>query len=187
MFTVEEDIPEVNEPELPIIPNYLSNPQFPYGKSDTKDLIQESHNSRNGTLDQEPYCEPPSSPAPSLSNKHEKSSFADTEGERQAAYVPVPGQNVLQLNPHGAVNGSCMEVNHSSHGEYAQTVRDSGLVCSSLSSSNGSSSSYVDKPTISRQQSVPQLLNTTQAGMSVPAFQPFFFTSTFPVNVQGKV
>ncbi|KAJ8283940.1 hypothetical protein COCON_G00027900 [Conger conger] len=187
LLGVEEDIPEVNEPELPIIPNYLSNPQFPYRKTNAKDLIQESQNSQNGTVDPEPHCEPASSPDPSLSDKHEKSSFADTEGERQAAYVPVPGQNVLPLNPHGAVNGSCLEVHHSSHGEYAQTVRDSGLVCASLSSASESSSSYVDKPTVGKQQSVPQLLNTTQAGMSVPAFQPFFFTSTFPVSVQELV
>lgn len=187
LLGVEEDIPEVKEPELPITPNYLSNPQFPYGKTDTKELILESHISGIGTVDQEPHCEPATAPTPSQPNKHEQSSFGDTEGQRQAAYIPVPGQNGLPLNPQAATNGSRLEVRHSSHGEYAQTVRDSGLVCSSLSSSNGSSSSYVDKPTVSRQQSVPPQLNTTQAGMSVPAFQPFFFTSTFPVNVQELV
>ncbi|KAJ8363813.1 hypothetical protein SKAU_G00126440 [Synaphobranchus kaupii] len=181
LLGVEEDIPEVKEPELPIIPNYLSNPQFPYGKTDTKDLIMESHVSGNCTVDQEPHCEPAASPTPSLPNNHEKSSFGDTQEQRQAACIPVPEQNGLPLNTQGAVNGTRSEVHHSSHGEYAQTVRDSGLVCSSVSSS------YADKPAVSRPQSVPQQLNAPQAGMSAPAFQPFFFTSTFPVNVQELV
>ncbi|KAI1896600.1 hypothetical protein AGOR_G00096440 [Albula goreensis] len=184
----EEDVPEVKEPELPIIPNYLSNPPFPYGKTDTEDLILESHNSTNGTVDQEPHCEPVSPPVSSLpNNKQEQSSFTDTEEQRQAVYIPVPEQNGLSLNPQGAVNGTLSAINHSNHTECTQTAHQSRPLCSSLPSTNGSFGAQVDKPTVSRQQSVPQQLNTTQAGMSMPAFQPFFFTSTFPVNVQELV
>ncbi|XP_036407467.1 ankyrin repeat domain-containing protein 40-like [Megalops cyprinoides] len=180
----EEVVPEVKEPELPIIPNYLSNPPFPYGKTDTEDLILESHISSNGVVDQEPVCGEATSPVHSLPNKQEPSSFPNTEEQRQAAHVPVPEQNGC---PQSALRRPVSEIHQPNHREHAQTVAQTGPACPSLPSSNGSASSQVDNSTVNRQQPVPPQLNCSQAGMSVPAFQPFFFASTFPVNVQELV
>lgn len=88
-----------------------------------------------------------------------------------------------------------MEPHLVSHGEYPHLVAHNGPVCSpplpSPSPSTTSSSSQAQvanaNPSMTRQQSLPQQLNCGQgAGGNMPAFQPFFFTSTFPVNVQGK-
>ncbi|KPP78085.1 ankyrin repeat domain-containing protein 40-like [Scleropages formosus] len=189
LLGVEEDVPEVKEPELPIIPNYLSNPQFPYGKTDTDDLILASHLFQNGTANQEPYCEPaassPSQPGPSpaalLACEQEHNLFASTEVPKEGARVPAVEQNGLMLDPQGAVNGTLSEVLLSRNGECAHGVSPKEPVCSVPASSQSA------HPSVSRQQSIPQQLNCPQPGVSVPAFQPFFFTSTFPVNVQELV
>ncbi|KAF3846495.1 hypothetical protein F7725_003573 [Dissostichus mawsoni] len=84
------------------------------------------------------------------------------------------------------------------HAEYPQAVAHNGTMCSpplaspspSLASSSGSQVQAPvpgSNPSMSRQQSISQQLNYSQAGGPMPAFQPFFFTSTFPVNVQELV
>ncbi|KAJ8246362.1 hypothetical protein GJAV_G00266890 [Gymnothorax javanicus] len=178
LFGVEEELPEVLEPELPVIPNYLSNPPFPYRQTDTKQLIMESHLSRNGSLDQRPHCEPPTSPAPPLPAKHDQSSLAETEGRGGAAHTPVARPN-SPSNPQGAVDGSCLQDHHCRHGENPHILRDSGLVCAPVTSVSGSSS-CVNELDANRQQSVLQQLSSAQA------FQPFFINA-FPISAQELV
>ncbi|KAG7243642.1 hypothetical protein INR49_011199 [Caranx melampygus] len=162
-----EEVPEVKEPELPIIPNYLSNPPFMYSKMDNK-----AEPSPGGEFI--PVTEQNgASPTPASSHNH--------------AVVNCTVPMDLSVEPH-LVN----------HADYPHTVAHNGTMCSPpLASPSptlaGSSGSQVQapvassNPTMSRQQSIPQQLSYSQAGGSMPAFQPFFFTSTFPVNVQELV
>ncbi|MBN3305375.1 ANR40 protein, partial [Amia calva] len=64
-------------------------------------------------------------------------------------------------------------------------IAQNGPLCSPLLSPNGNAGTSVATSS-SRQQSIPQQLNCNQMG-SMPAFQPFFFTSTFPMNMQELV
>ena len=147
----------------------------------------------------------------SLSHTHEsqqprqlQSLPTDPPGPREGAFVPVSEQNGVSssLAMHTA-NGALpmdlsVEPHLVNHGEYPYSVTHNGPVCSSAlpspspsTTSSGSQAQVANanastNPSITRQQSVPQQLNCGQtAGGPMPAFQPFFFTSTFPVNVQG--
>lgn len=189
LFAVEEDVPEVKEPELPIIPNYLSNPPFPYGKSDTDDLILAPHTFQNGTANRQPYCEPvtslPSppdlSPASLISYEREQSLFVDPENSKEGA-----GQNGLMPDPPGVMNGVLSGAHRSRNGEHSHAASPIEPAHPVPPAAGGSAGSQAANPTVTRQQSIPQQLSCGPPGVSVPAFQPFFFTSTFPVNVQGK-
>ncbi|KAL4648169.1 ankyrin repeat domain-containing protein 40 [Arapaima gigas] len=188
LLGVEDDVPEVKEPELPIIPNYLSNPQLTYGNPETEDLILTSHLFQNGTVNQESCCEPtalpPLQPDPSsaaLVSHQEHNLFTNTEVPKEGAHVPAAEQNGLMLDPQGAVNGTLSEVLLSRNGECTHGVPKKETMC------GASMCSQSAHPSVSRQQSVSQQFNSSLSGASVPAFQPFFFTSTFPVNVQELV
>ncbi|XP_071769104.2 ankyrin repeat domain-containing protein 40 [Centroberyx gerrardi] len=209
-----EDVPEVKEPELPIIPNYLSNPPFMYSKMDNKsEVILAQHLTQNGSGD---HAEDTQSDSASLSPTHEpqqpQSLVPDpptTHSQGQVgAFIPVAEQNGVASGPasshhHSAVNCALpmdlsVEPHLVNHADYPHAVAHNGAVCSpplaSPSPSPASSSgSQVQapvastNPTVNRQQSIPQQLSYGQAGGPLPAFQPFFFTSTFPVNVQELV
>lgn len=218
--TVEvEEVPEVKEPELPIIPNYLSNPPFMYSKLDNKsELILAQHLTQNGSGE---HAEDTSSDPASLSPTHEPQTLENlvsdsptptpnpiTHSQTQAGeFIPVTEQNGVSPSPasshnHTVVNCTVpmdlsVEPHLVNHADYPHTVAHNGTMCSpplaspspSLASCGGSQVQAPvtsGNPTMSRQQSIPQQLGYGQTGGPVPAFQPFFFTSTFPVNVQGE-
>ncbi|XP_047213664.1 ankyrin repeat domain-containing protein 40-like [Girardinichthys multiradiatus] len=216
-----EEVPDVKEPELPIIPNYLSNPPFMYSKMDNKsEILQNQHLTQNGSRD---YTEDTQSDSASLSSTDElqKPQSLVSDGpapptnpivnHSQAPaveFIPVSEQN--GVSPSMASTHSHTVVNHTvpmdlsvephlvNHADYSQMVAHNGTVSSPPLTSprpglSGNSGSQVQAPvasttpTISRQQSVSQHLSYNQANGPMPAFQPLFFTSTFPVNVQELV
>ncbi|XP_068606434.1 ankyrin repeat domain-containing protein 40 [Brachionichthys hirsutus] len=213
-----EEVPEVKEPELPIIPNYLSNPPFMYSnKSDV--LMMTQHRAQNGSGE---HSEDTPSDSASLSPAHESQksqsllsdctpSPPNPPTQRQAhagEFLPVTEQNGMppgsasSLN-HTAVNrGVPMDVSVEphlvNHADYPHAAAHNGTLCSPPLPSNspgggGGGGGQVPasvagaNPTMSRQPSIPQQLSCSQNGGAVPAFQPFFFTSTFPVNVHELV
>ncbi|XP_076853415.1 ankyrin repeat domain-containing protein 40 [Brachyhypopomus gauderio] len=190
----EDDVPEIKEPDLPIIPNYLSNPPFLYGKMDTDDPSLARHISQNGTgnhsesVDSEPATLSPTQEQQQPPQQQPQSLYSDNQSQQGLSYMSVVEQNGIVPSP--VVNGPLSmemspEAHHGNHGEYSHnhSIAQNGSVCPSLSSSGpGTNQTSVSNPTVTRQQSFPQQLNCSQ-----PAFQPFFFTSTFPVNVQELV
>ncbi|KAK2893945.1 ankyrin repeat domain-containing protein 40 isoform X1 [Channa argus] len=215
-----EEVLEVKEPELPIIPNYLSNPPFMYSKLDKKsEIILEQHLTQNGSGE---HAEDTHSDSPSLSPIHEPQKSQNlisedttpppnhaTHSQAPAReFIPVPEQNgaspsLTSSHNHGIVNCAVpmdvsVEPHLVNHTDYSHVVAHNGTMCSpplaspspSLASSSGSQVQAPvanANPTMSRQQSIPQQLSYSQASGPMPAFQPFFFTSTFPVNVQELV
>ncbi|XP_074513062.1 ankyrin repeat domain-containing protein 40 [Sebastes fasciatus] len=215
-----EDVPELKEPELPIIPNYLSNPAFTYSKMDKSEIILAQHLAQNGSGE---HGEDTQSDSPSLSPTHEPqkslsllSDGGATPPPNPAAhslaqagdFIPVTEQNGVSSGPasshnHAVVNCTVpmdlsVEPHLVNHADYPHTMAHNGTMCSpplaspspSLASSSGSQVQAPvagNNPTMSRQQSIPQQLSYGQAGGPMAAFQPFFFTSTFPVNVQELV
>lgn len=215
-----EEVPEVKEPELPIIPNYLSNPAFMYSKMDNKsEVLLTQHLTQNGSGE---HAEDTQSDSASISPTHEpqkpQSLVSDSptpppnpsvnHSQAQAGdFIPVAEQNGVSPNSshnHTVVNCTVpmdlsVEPHLVNHADYPHAVAHNGTVCSPpLASpspglaSSGSGSQVQPpvaggNPTVSRQQSIPQQLSYSQAGGPMPAFQPFFFTSTFPVNVQELV
>lgn len=213
-----DEVPEVKEPELPIIPNYLANPPFMYSKMDNKsELIQAQHPTQNGSGE---HDDDTHSDSASLSPTHEpqKSQSLLSEGPtpppnptphshvQAGEFIPVTEQNGASpsLNPSHNHTVNCtvpmdlsVEPHLVNHADYPHAVAHNGTMCSpplaspspSLASSSGSQVQAPvagANPTMSRQQSISQQLSYGQAGGPMPAFQPFFFTSTFPVNVQGE-
>ncbi|KAG7245966.1 hypothetical protein CRUP_007430, partial [Coryphaenoides rupestris] len=234
-----EDLPELKEAELPIIPNYLSNPPFMYSKMDGKVEVLVAHlQKQNGSGDHEQEEDPASSsslspthqpplpllspmsdtpnahvvPSPAISGPLSQPGPTTTTG----ALVPVAEQNGVsspgihnnnshhhqhhrQQQQHSGVNGVLPVdlsvephlANH--HAEYPpHAVLNGAPPRASPSPGVGSSGSQVQapvagaRPAMTRQPSLPQPINCGQTGPgggSMPAFQPFFFTSTFPMNV----
>lgn len=213
-----EEVPEVKEPELPIIPNYLSNPPFLYSKLDNKsELITDQHVTQNGSGGREEDSEP-ASLSPTLEPQDSQTMPSDPpaavsnpsphRGAHATEFLPVAEQNGASpssglSHSHAMVNCTVpmdlsVEPHLINHADYQHaTSAHNGAVCSPpLPSASSSSSSggggpvqapvAAANPTMSRQPSIPQQLGHSQPGGAVPAFQPFFFTSTFPVNVQGE-
>ncbi|XP_028267101.1 ankyrin repeat domain-containing protein 40 isoform X2 [Parambassis ranga] len=208
-----EEVPEEKEPELPIIPNYLSNPPFMYSKMDNQsDIILAEHLTQNGSGE---HAEDTQSDSASLSPTHEpqkssQSLVSDSPNPapnhspaQPSELIPVTEQNgvspsMASSHNHAAVNCTVpmdlsVEPHLVNHADYPHAVAHNGTMCSpplaspspSLASNGGSQvQAPMANPTVSRQQSIPQQLSYGQASGPMPAFQPFFFTSTFPVNVQ---
>ncbi|KAL7860365.1 hypothetical protein AOLI_G00167140 [Acnodon oligacanthus] len=197
----EEDVPELKEPELPIIPNYLSNPPFLYGKMDKDELNLARHVSQNGTsdhsesVDSEPATLSPTQEQqqPPQQQQLPPSLYAESQSQQAVSYISVVEQNGIVPSP--VVNRPLSmevspEAHHGNHNEFTHnhTIAQNGPVCTPLPSPGaGTNQASVSNPTVTRQQSLTQQLNCSQPGGSMPAFQPFFFTSTFPVNVQELV
>lgn len=215
-----EEVPEVKEPELPIIPNYLSNPPFMYSKMDNKsEVILAPQVIQNGSEEHE---EDTHSDSASSSPTHEpqKSQSLVSDGPAPPSHpaahgqaptgelIPVTEQNGVSPNPpsshnHTVVNCTVpmdlsVEPHLVNHADHPHAVGHNGTMCSPPLASPGLASNSGNQvqaqapvtsanPTMSRQQSIPQQLSYGQAGGTMPAFQPFFFTSTFPVNVQELV
>lgn len=227
----------MKEAELPIIPNYLSNPPFLYSKMDNKsDLILAQQPTQNGSGEHDetaangspephlPTQEPQKSQSPLLSDddddaapsataspattasSHSSGTFSQSQS---AELIPVSEQNGVSSGPalahnHTVVNCTVpmdlsVEQHLVNHPDFPHTVAHNGSVLSpplpssspGLAAGGGggaqvqASMPTKNNPTVSRQQSIPQQLSHSQAGGPMPTFQPFFFTSTFPVNVQG--
>ncbi|XP_066499102.1 ankyrin repeat domain-containing protein 40 [Hoplias malabaricus] len=190
----EDDVPEVKEPELPIIPNYLSNPPFFFSKMNKDDLHHVSHNGTSDhsvAVDSEPATLSPTQEQ--QQPQQPQSLYPDTQNQQAVPFISVVEQNGVVPNP--VVNGSVSmevppEMHHNNHSEYthSHTIAQNGPVCPPLSSPGaGTSQTPISNPAVTRQQSLPQQINCSQPGGSMPAFQPFFFTSTFPVNVHELV
>lgn len=215
----------MKEAELPIIPNYLSNPPFLYSKMDTKsDLILAQQLTQNGSGEHDeaangspepqkspsPLSDDGSAPSPTASPApaaapHNGSSSSQSQ---PAELFPVSEQNGVSPAPsahsHRGVNCTVpmdlsVEQHLVSHPDFPHAVAHNGGVLSpplpttSPASATAGSAAQVQaavptkaNPTVSRQQSITQQLSHGQAGGPMPTFQPFFFTSTFPVNVQGS-
>ncbi|XP_030362429.1 ankyrin repeat domain-containing protein 40 isoform X2 [Strigops habroptila] len=165
MLGVEDDeLPDLKkESDLPIIPNYLANPPFPYVYNTMSNSIPDP--SMNGSIshleprdtdsaslpDVETYMRAP------LHHGHAAPEVADTAGTPslpRGCTVPPHTKPVLQRAPvyQGSVSWS-----------------------RSAPSPAGSN------------QSVPQQENGSSMGASMPAFQPVFFTGAFPLNMQELV
>ncbi|XP_029364254.1 ankyrin repeat domain-containing protein 40 [Echeneis naucrates] len=214
-----EEVPEVKESELPIIPNYLSNPPFMYSKMDNKsEVLLAQKITQNGSGE---HTEDTHSDSASLSPTHEPQktqslvSDSPTPPSDPISYSQAPGELLPETEQNGTSPSQASSHNHAvvnctvpmdlsvephlvNHADYPHMVAHNGTMCSPpLASPSptmaGSSGSQVQapvasaNPTMNRQQSIPQQLSYSQAGGPMPAFQPFFFTSTFPVNVQELV
>uniref|UniRef100_A0AAZ3R5L8 Ankyrin repeat domain-containing protein 40 n=1 Tax=Oncorhynchus tshawytscha TaxID=74940 RepID=A0AAZ3R5L8_ONCTS len=100
----EEEVPEIKEPELPIIPNYLSNPPFMYSKMDNKAELILAQLTQNGNGDHS--SDDPHSDSASLSPTHEQqlpqqpqSLLSDTPSPREGAFIPLAQQNGVSPSP----------------------------------------------------------------------------------------
>lgn len=198
-----EEVPEVKEPELPIIPSYLSNPPFMYSKMDNKsEVILTQHVTQNGSGE---HADDTHSDSPSVSPTHEPQksasdsptpppNAANLSQAQTGEFIPVAEQNGVSPNNHAAVNCPVpMDLSVEPH-LVNGAVRSPPLASPGPGlPGNGGNQNQVQapvtgaNPTVNRQQSIPQQLSYGQTGGTVPAFQPFFFTSTFPVNVQELV
>lgn len=181
----EEEIePEIKEAELPIIPNYMTNPPFLYCKKDKSDLSIARHVSQNGTSDHlDDVVSGPATLSPI--QEQQQRLYSDSQSQPALSYVSMVEPS--SVVPNQVTNGTMSmevspEVHHSNHNDYVHNhnIAQNSPVCPQLPSASTGSN-----PTITRQQSVTHQLNGSQPGGSMPAFQPFFFTSTFPVNVRG--
>lgn len=144
-----------------------------------------------------------------LSNVPAASPSPNTNHQAQTVeFIPVNEQNGASpcaASPHNHAVINCtvpmdlsVEPHLVNHAEFQHAVpaHNSTMCSPQLPSANpglaSSSGTQVQAPvasanqTMSRQQSIPQQLAHSQHGGPMPAFQPFFFTSTFPVNVQGE-
>ncbi|KAF6734492.1 Ankyrin repeat domain-containing protein 40 [Oryzias melastigma] len=215
-----EDVPELKEPELAIIPNYLSNPPFMYSKMDNKsEIIHGQHNGQNGSGDSVEDAQTDSvSPSPTDGIQTSQSLVSESSSPENPAvnhsqaseFIPVHEQNGASSpasSPHSHAVVNCtvpmdlsVEPHLVNHADYPHAVAHNGTMCSSplaspcpnLASSGGGGSQVQAQvasanQSMNRQASVPQQLSYNQASGPMPAFQPFFFTSTFPVNVQELV
>lgn len=162
-FTVEDDeLPDLKkDSELPIIPNYLANPPFPYVYNTMSKSIPDP--SMNGSIS---HLE---------SQDTDSSSLPDVE-----TYTCAPLQHG-NAAPKAADNGGmpplprgCTVPPHS------KTVLQRSPVY------QGSVSWSTSPPSpAGPNQSIPQQENGSCMG-PVPAFQPVFFTGAFPLNMQGN-
>ncbi|XP_065549378.1 ankyrin repeat domain-containing protein 40 isoform X2 [Lathamus discolor] len=164
MLGVEEDeLPDLKkESDLPIIPNYLANPPFPYVYNTMSNSIPDP--SMDGSIS---HLEPRDTDSASLPDvetyKHAPlhlgnaaPEVADTAGTPSlpcGSTVPPHTKPVLQRGP-----------------MYQGSVSWSRTAPSPVGSN----------------QSVPQQENGSCMG-PVPAFQPVFFTGAFPLNMQELV
>lgn len=207
-----EEVPEVKEPELPIIPNYLSNPPFIYSTMDSKAeaVLNTQRLTQNGSTE---HAEDsisnesvPLSPVHESETSQQQASESFAQSTSQASgqsssrcFVPVSEQNgTSSSGPLPAVNCTVPmdlsvephlnHIDHQQHASHNGAVHSPPLAGPSLPSNSGGQVPVPSSnPAVSRQQSISQQLTYSSAGGPMPAFQPFFFTSTFPVNVQELV
>ncbi|XP_010186517.1 PREDICTED: ankyrin repeat domain-containing protein 40-like, partial [Mesitornis unicolor] len=165
MLGVEDDeLPDLKKDSyLPIIPNYLANPPFPYVYNTMSDSIPDP--SVNGSIS---HLEP---------RDTDSSSLPDVE-----TYARVPFQHG-NAAPRVADNGGMLP--SLPRGCSVPPCSKPALQRGPLYQGSVSWSRNPPLPAGSN-QAVPQQENGSCTG-PVPAFQPVFFTGAFPLNMQELV
>ncbi|KAM9177892.1 ankyrin repeat domain-containing protein 40 isoform 2-T2 [Mergus octosetaceus] len=165
MLGVEDDeLPELkNDSELPIIPNYLANPPFPYVYNTMSNNIPDS--SVNGNISCAESQDPDSSPLPDTetctrASAQQENAAPEAAGSKGAA-PSLPGGCAIPRCSNPAVQ----------NGPVYQTP---------------ASWSRSPPSPVGSKQPGPQLGNGFCTG-PVPTFQPVFFTGAFPLNMQELV
>lgn len=161
-FTVEDDeLPDLKkDSDLPIIPNYLANPPFPYVYNTMSDGIPDP--TVNGSTS---HLEPQDTDSLSL-----------PDGEACTCAVAQPRSAAAEAAGNGSVPalpGECVAPLH------PKPALQRGPIHQGSVSWNRSPSSVAGST-----QSVPQQNGSCMG--PVPAFQPVFFTGAFPLNMQGN-
>ncbi|XP_009074987.1 PREDICTED: ankyrin repeat domain-containing protein 40-like, partial [Acanthisitta chloris] len=164
MLGVEDDeLPDLKQDsDLPIIPNYLANPPFPYVYNTTSSSIPDP--AVNGSLS---HLDPHDTDSPSV---------PDTETYRRA---PLQHGSAA---PEGAANGDMPPL---PRGAAVPPLSNPVLQRAPVYQGSVSWSRSPSSPAGSN-QSIPQQENGSCVG-PVPAFQPVFFTGAFPLNMQELV
>lgn len=165
-FTVEDELPDLKQDsDLPIIPNYLANPPFPYVYNTSSTSIPDP--ALNGDVS---HLEPQDTNSPCVPDL----------GTYRPARAP-------QLEPGNAAppNGDIPALPRGSAGPaHPNPVLQRAPVYQGLVSWGRGPSSPAGS-----NQSLPQPLPQQGSSSSVgpvPAFQPLFFTGAFPLNMQGN-
>ncbi|XP_032858474.2 ankyrin repeat domain-containing protein 40 isoform X2 [Tyto alba] len=164
MLGVEDDeLPDLKkDPDLPIIPNYLVNPPFPYIYNTTSNSIPDP--SVNGSAS---HLE---------SQDADASSLPDVEARTRA-----PLQHG-KAAPQAAGNGAVPSLPAAG----SAPPRSKPLLQRAPVYQGPVSWSRSPPSPAGSHQSVPQQENGSCVG-PVPAFQPVFFTGAFPLNMQELV
>ncbi|XP_021410697.3 ankyrin repeat domain-containing protein 40 [Lonchura striata] len=165
MLGVEDELPDLKQDsDLPIIPNYLANPPFPYVYNTLSTSIPDP--TLNGNVS---HLEPQDTNSPSVSD-------SDTYGQARAPLQPgnaapeaPPSRDIPPLS-----RGSAGPSHPNPVLQRAPVYQGSVSWGRSPSLPAGSN------------QSLPQQGSSSCMG-PVPAFQPVFFTGAFPLNMQELV
>uniref|UniRef100_A0A803W1D8 Ankyrin repeat domain 40 n=1 Tax=Ficedula albicollis TaxID=59894 RepID=A0A803W1D8_FICAL len=166
MLGVEDELPDLKQDsDLPIIPNYLANPPFPYVYNTSSTSIPDP--TLNGDLS---HLETQGTNSPSVAD-------LDTYRPARAPLLQL-GNTAPEAPPNGDIPplppGSAGPAHPNPALQRAPVYQ--GLVSWGRSPSSPAGSS----------QSLPQQGNSSCMG-PVPAFQPVFFTGAFPLNMQELV
>lgn len=159
----DDELPELkNDSELPIIPNYLANPPFPYIYNTMSNNIPDP--SVNGSISCAESQDPDSSPLPDTetctrASAQQENAAPEAAGSKGAA-PSLPGGCAIPRCSNPAVQ----------NGPVYQTP---------------ASWSRSPPSPVGSKQPGPQLGNGSCTG-PVPTFQPVFFTGAFPLNMQGN-
>ncbi|XP_008945690.1 PREDICTED: ankyrin repeat domain-containing protein 40, partial [Merops nubicus] len=156
----DDELPDLKkDSELPIIPNYLANPPFPYVYNSISNSIPDP--SVNGSVS---HLEPQDT---------DSVSFPDVETCTRA---PVRGGSAApEVADEGALPRGCTAPPHPKPA-LQRAPHYQGAVSWSRSHPLPAGSN----------QPIPQQENSSCMG-PVPAFQPVFFTGAFPLNMQELV
>ncbi|KAM4890025.1 ankyrin repeat domain-containing protein 40 isoform 1-T1 [Sylvia borin] len=163
-FTVEDELTDLKQDsDLPIIPNYLANPPFPYVYNTSSTSIPDP--TLNGNLS---HLEPQDTNSPSA---------PDSASYRRAGAPLQPGNGAPEAPP----NGDVPPLPRGCAGpSYPNPVLQRAPPY------QGSVSWGRSRSPAGSNQSLPQQGNSSCVG-PVPAFQPIFFTGAFPLNMQELV
>ncbi|NWI07992.1 ANR40 protein, partial [Tichodroma muraria] len=165
MLGVEDELPDLQQDsDLPIIPNYLANPPFPYVYNTSSTSIPDLTLNGNHS-----HSEPQDTNFPFV---------PDSDTCRQARTLSQPWNAAPEAPPKGEVpplpRGSAGPSHPNPVLQRAPVYQGPMSWGRSPSSPAGSN------------QSLPQQGNSSCMG-PVPAFQPLFFTGAFPLNMQEMV
>ncbi|KAM4890026.1 ankyrin repeat domain-containing protein 40 isoform 2-T2 [Sylvia borin] len=164
MLGVEDELTDLKQDsDLPIIPNYLANPPFPYVYNTSSTSIPDP--TLNGNLS---HLEPQDTNSPSA---------PDSASYRRAGAPLQPGNGAPEAPP----NGDVPPLPRGCAGpSYPNPVLQRAPPY------QGSVSWGRSRSPAGSNQSLPQQGNSSCVG-PVPAFQPIFFTGAFPLNMQELV
>ncbi|XP_005526780.1 PREDICTED: ankyrin repeat domain-containing protein 40 [Pseudopodoces humilis] len=164
MLGVEDELPDLKQDsDLPIVPNYLANPPFPYVYTSSTSVPDLALNGNLSHLEAQDTISP---------------SVPDSDTYRRTQGPLQPGNAAPEVPPNGDIpplpRGSAGPSHPNPLLQRAPVYQGSVSWGRSPSSPAGSN------------QFLPQQGNSSCMG-PVPAFQPVFFTGAFPPNVQELV